>query len=357
MAQSISTYRREKKFDHDLTIRNNKAVRNRLSRIKLVHVVFDNLNLYHEHAPLPSPSCELSTKKTNCRDVTFCFAYDDLITVLTWLARKRYSLAYSVSVIDTMYGYCLKNLVVGRIDRRKTRLIARRVYDSITPPDQRSQKSDNVRLFSRNTLYELNNAVTRSLSKHRDCYTYPTHSTDRMFLYVFFLMTASGKRLSDIATLTVLQLKELVRCGVCAIRVPKTRQLSRVELLADETWNVSEMKNIVGMFVRWHESHALDIPFDVASHRRGLDRALNTLYVRTRHTDMPRIRPKGLSFHALRRAYAGYKFLKGTPLVDIQRALEHTNLAQTNYYVNIGLYGMIPAQNCVYHSEENDHTQ
>lgn len=164
------------------------------------------------------------------------------------------------------------------------------------------------------------------------------------FLYVFYTLAVTGKRLSDIASIESSQLRHLRTRGVCVVRIRKTGGLGRIEI--PEIMAVCSEKSLekgqavirrFRGFELLRERSVLDIPFDVSRKRRSLDRSLNRVYSET----FGRAKSRGLSFHALRRIYAGYRFLSGASIERIRENLDHSHRRQTNRYVNNCLFEML----------------
>lgn len=168
------------------------------------------------------------------------------------------------------------------------------------------------------------------------------------FLYVFYMLAITGKRLSDIAELEKTHLRQLSTRGVCVIKIRKTETLGRIEipeiLTTDDNDNgcseLNKRRDVVRRirgFEMLHEQSILTIPFDRQKKRRALDTLLNRLYRETFGFKKSR----GLSFHALRRIYAGYRFLNGVSIERIRENLDHSNRRQTNRYVNNCLWELL----------------
>lgn len=185
---------------------------------------------------------------------------------------------------------------------------------------------------------------------------------DMAFLaYVVFMLDATGKRLSDVAELSVCQLAQLRDVGACAVFVKKTRKIGRIELLGgyveDSTKRtestarskslfergLSEKSESIGhdrarmldVYIKCVENKLFDVPFDVVRNRARLDKAFSRVY----ETTIGKSKPKGLSFHTFRRMFAGRRFVKGQSIESLRKHMDHAVRSQTNAYVNSYLFG------------------
>lgn len=207
-----------------------------------------------------------------------------------------------------------------------------------------SIKSDGVLVFDDRISDAIYRECCERIIHNRydvEAHAHSTHN-DRLFAYVFVMMRASGKRLSDIAGLTIVQLRQLRDVGACALIIPKTRKLGRLELrnvgssdaspdICAKKTNTISMNAIVFRLVEWVNRGLLTIPFDVTSRRRTLDSQLRNAYFRVTNGSR---KPKDLSFHALQRMYAGNMFLSERNINELRERMDHANRDQTNAYVN-----------------------
>lgn len=150
--------------------------------------------------------------------------------------------------------------------------------------------------------------------------------------------------------------------GVCVVKIKKTRNFGRLEVLDKNNIPLSAndliaknndvrnntiatvfdntdkatVKEYLGWFVKWAENGHMTVPFELLKCRGFLDTEFSNFYNRI----FLREKPKGLSFHAFRRGFSGYKFIQGFPISKIQENLDHSSRRQTNYYVNSCLYNL-----------------
>lgn len=310
-------------------------------------------------------SYEMSTARRRAHELTldeckrFIVENDSVdntlvLDIFTQLRKERYSFRYSLKLIGSIVR---SN---DRIDRailyRLSGGSKRKALEERSRGES-SRNSDGVLVFDKNEFQKLFAHVVHALTTNAvlvaDSSASPLsfhklvvsidERENALFLYVFYMLAVTGKRLSDIANLTTTNLRDLKNDGLCVIVVQKTQRLGRVEiseiLRPDEfecEQKVKAARQYIDLFLRWSERNVLSIPFDKNKTRRHLDRTLTILY---KHL-FGKPRKRGLSFHALRRAYAGYRYLQGCPLTVIQESLEHTTREMTNRYVNRCIFNL-----------------
>lgn len=216
------------------------------------------------------------------------------------------------------------------------------IESGVIETSRRSLKTDGILTFTENEFVVLIEHVRQAI--HADG---PRDDSERLFLYTFYMLTITGKRLSDVCGLDARSLIQLSERGVCVVRIRKTDKLGRVEIpeilgggggdRAERRREATDAIATLRVFLAWIDDGSLSVPFNRETQRRRLDRELSSLYVRS----FAREKPKGLSFHALRRIYAGYRFLHGHSVSALQENLDHSNRAQTNRYVNACLYELL----------------
>lgn len=249
--------------------------------------------------------------------------------VATSLLRANYSRSYVESVASTLYRLA---------GETPTRAFRAAVESNESARRIRSLKSDGLLTFTESEFESMLAEVKRRIMASRDVDGMTRNRSGLLFLYVFYLLAITGKRLSDACSVSPRDVRQLRERGVCAIRVQKTGKLGRMEIpeiLNDfgTCFEAREMETCLSVFESWMERGALTIPFDRCAERRQLDHELTRLY----ESLFARPRPKGLSFHGLRRIYAGYKFLRGRTIAALQENLDHSSRTQTNRYVNVCL--------------------
>lgn len=238
--------------------------------------------------------------------------------------------------------------------------------DGSTSDVAQSRQSAGRRVFSRETMSRLYDLLcmetlkcARSVRSHdKDFY--------RAFLFVTLLLIWTGKRISEIVALTRTQFEEILLCGVIAIRIRKTKKIGRLETpeliggrdddacerhnewddhsedLHDESDEGSIRRSVsprklAAIFHYWIRTGVLTLPVPWPRTRRYFDFHITTVYSMATNGQS---RPLGLSFHAFRRAFAGYAYTRGVSLKRLQRALDHATIEQTNHYVNACLYDL-----------------
>lgn len=162
-----------------------------------------------------------------------------------------------------------------------------------------------------------------------------TRKTNMRFVYLYLMMYYTGKRLSELAILSSNDLARLLNERNIAIYIPKTRKLGRISLnvVTDEEYDsfVLFLERFVYLTRDNSESPYHDtIPFDQFARRKSLNRCFDRVYALT--TNKPK--PRGLSFHSLRRRKAAVSFERGMDLDDIREILDHSSTYITNNYIN-----------------------
>lgn len=290
------------------------------------------------------------------------------------MTRRAYSYRYTVSVLNTL--------------RKHSRDMTREAYydalnelfrssrgdnggdrdDDAFPnaPPRRSRKTDGVLTFVEADFAHLFDRVRARIASDADDANGALTSDGRLFAYVFYMLAIPGKRLSDVAGLSGRALRQLRELVVCVICIKKARKLGRIEIpeildsgglagLAKRCGEdvrlghfgaggggpvaetASDVVAALNAFEGWIDRGDLVVPFDREKRRRALDRELTRLH----ESVLGRPKPRGLSFHAARRMYAGYRFLHGQPVARLQEHLDHATRWQTNEYVNSCLYELL----------------
>lgn len=267
-----------------------------------------------------------------------------VINIFNQLRKERYLLRYSIKLIGSIV-WSNRRTVDRSLLHRLSGCRNRNVLEEM-PRSEPSRNSDGILIFDktefRSLFVEIVRVLTQNLSTTTFCKLVDSSDTgsNALFMYVFYMLAVSGKRLSDIANLTIENLRSLRDDGVCVIITQKTRCFGCIEIteiLRPDNFENDRKKRARGfveLFIRWCNLGIFSLPFDRTKKRRRLDAILTDLYERL----FRRPRKRGLSFHALRRAYASYKFLQGCPLSIIQESLEHATRAMTNRYVNRCLF-------------------
>lgn len=167
------------------------------------------------------------------------------------------------------------------------------------------------------------------------------------------MLAITGKRLSDVASIDDDRLRAISRDGACVVRILKTRKMSRVEipeilrgdkptrvaggnsLVASTSLTRSDITKRLATFQQWATTSRSSTDSAVRSDTCSLDRHYDRESLReiVRRAEIPR-----LSYHALRRAFTGYKFLHGYDVDVIREILDYDDRAQTNEYINNCLY-------------------
>lgn len=152
-----------------------------------------------------------------------------------------------------------------------------------------------------------------------------------VFCYLYLMMYHTGKRISDICSLSRDNLQQLYETGDLAVLIPKTDRIGRITIAHSE--DPENFRLFLRMFVRildTQPSITQLFPFDQFSIRRQLNRIFKISYEKIMQTT----KPNGLSFHSLRRRKAGTSFRAGTTLESIRESLDHKSSAMTNVYIN-----------------------
>lgn len=152
-----------------------------------------------------------------------------------------------------------------------------------------------------------------------------------VFCYLYLMMYHTGKRISDICSLSRDNLQQLFETGDLAVLIPKTDRIGRITVAHSE--DPENFRLFLRMFVRILDTQPTIMqlfPFDQFSIRRQLNRIFKIAYEKI----MENPKPNGLSFHSLRRRKAGTSFRAGTTLESIRESLDHKSSAMTNVYIN-----------------------
>lgn len=155
------------------------------------------------------------------------------------------------------------------------------------------------------------------------------------FVYVFLMMYYTGKRVSELVMLSSNDIARLLTEKHIAIHIPKSRKLGRLSM---RVVGKNELDDFVGFLKRFlfltrdlEDSPYLDlIPFDQFQRRKSLNRCFDRVYTLA----VQRTKPRGLSFHSLRRRKAAVSFQQGVPLDHIREILDHSSTYITNHYIN-----------------------
>lgn len=151
------------------------------------------------------------------------------------------------------------------------------------------------------------------------------------------------------------RLRTISRDGACVVRILKTRKMSRVEipeilrgdkstrvagdnsLVASTSLTRSDITKRLAIFNdgRRRRGHQLIVPFN-QTRVRWTGATIESRYARL--FGVPKSRAITLSYHALWRAFAGYKFLQGYNVDVIREILDYDDRTQTNEYINNCLY-------------------
>lgn len=152
------------------------------------------------------------------------------------------------------------------------------------------------------------------------------------FCLIFVLMFHTGKRCSDLSVLTIDDLRKLLRDDDLAIRIPKTDRVGRISMKhVEEPDKLREFLDWVVQLINRDDKLATNLlPFDVFRQRRTLTKMFEFCY----EAIVQHPKPKGLSFHSLRRRKAGRYFKQGEQLETIRECLDHAHTSMTNTYIN-----------------------
>lgn len=274
----------------------------------------------------------------------------DIVRIVDSMIRSNYSNSYITSVLSTI----LRNAIAVTREAVGETFAKMDALRNNNGP-KRSIKTDGILTFTESEYFTMLERVCAFIDDEATITTTTENiRNDRLFLYVFYMLSVTGKRLSDVANLSSCGLRQLRERGVCVIRIRKTDKLGRLEIpeilgridkdIVDDDDEASFRPDTYSgiirrlrIFEQWVSDRNLNIPFDRERARRYLDKKLAILYT----TSFDRVKPKGLSFHALRRIYAGYKFLHGRSVARLQENLDHSSRAQTNRYINSCLYELM----------------
>lgn len=239
---------------------------------------------------------------------------DDLTVLLDRALNERnYSVSYTKHLLDyvTQGG-----LLIEKLTNNEARAL-HRSFDA--KKDRASVKSDQRYTFSEDEIEQIS---AHSWNTLRNACGQTTTDTAVLFSYIWLMMLYTGKRMSDISTVSRDDLHMLRENGFVAIRIPKSRKVSRIALN-------DELREIINLVLR--EKMRIQLPFDPFAKRRGLLAYLCRLYTRL---NPGKAKPRGLGFHALRRRTAGSSYMEGKNIDEIREQMDHTNNAQTNMYIN-----------------------
>lgn len=265
---------------------------------------------------------------------------ESLLRLLQEMLDKKYSIRYTLKFLNFLIRnpQCFvskaeipsrtETRVLSRSIREYVPISAKKLNTDSTKKVERgyniSQRSDGRLTFTaEETAKLLEHAEARVLRENET-------TTCRRLALVWILMHYSGKRLSDISTLSVKDLEFLIKNNFVAIRIPKSQKVGRITLdnenfrtLLSKIVHEAKEKNI-----------SFDIPFDVYKTRSSMNDQLAHWYA---HIFPGKTKPRGLGIHALRRRVAGLRFLEGDSLDSIRERLDHSNNKQTNAYINAAL--------------------
>lgn len=150
-----------------------------------------------------------------------------------------------------------------------------------------------------------------------------------LFSYLYLMMYHTGKRCSDVAVLSCDDLRLLLDKGDIAITIPKTERVGRLSMSHIE--KAAEFRECVERFLRVCDGMPTAIiPFDAFVLRRSF----NAMFQRVYEQMTGEKKPRGLSFHALRRRKAARYFKQGESLETIRECLDHKDARMTNLYIN-----------------------
>lgn len=261
---------------------------------------------------------------------------------------KKYSRNYIENILH-------RTFTILNIDKNWMDTVLRYLSDRIQEKtSEKSLKSDGILVFNNNEIKLMREKAygqIDSLFNNNN-----NISVQRIaFLFIFFLLDITGKRLSEILLLDRTNLKNLQQYGLTVIDLPKTRKLGRIEMISNDTDYILNSERL-NVFIRYQDDDKLELPMiqinldktkilsgnlgrkTIANIRRVLDKEFDTFYQEIFHD---KIKPRGLSFHAFRRIYAGERYLDKRNIMELSQYMDHTNYTQTNRYVNRYLRNML----------------
>lgn len=212
--------------------------------------------------------------------------------------------------------------------RDKRALLQERINDFYSGRlNRRSSKTDGIFIFEPIELLLMKDEIEKEIKS----FTATTSDWRKNFLFVFYILLYTGKRLSEILLLSNDDVDNMIKRDLTVIEIPKTRRLGRIDLLClDERREIGPIDKTL-----LNKLNTINLPIikqrdQMPNVRKHLDIELRSFYKKTLSKDKPR----GLSFHGLRRAYAGEMYLLSRNVQTIQNCLDHSSTVQTNRYIN-----------------------
>lgn len=252
------------------------------------------------------------------------------------LIRARYSMSYLFAYMKHLRRKYKREFPLRGNERRAfTRSIVQRYFDDDVP----KKSTDEIYASDENTYMRMRTWCLRYLFDD-GCTLHNRRNTRRAtlrFVYIFLLMYYSGKRMSELCTLSADNLLRLHTDKHIAIFIPKTRKLGRISYRTIDSHECAEFDAFLLRSVYLFRDCAQSpyrqetvIPFDQFVCRKSLDRYFDRVYARV----MVEKKPRGLSFHSLRRRKAAVCFERGVNLDNIREILDHASTRVTNNYIN-----------------------
>lgn len=270
------------------------------------------------------------TIRFQCRPLT----KEALIDHVNELMSQKYSLSYIFAYIKHLRRKYRGQYPIFENERRVfNRSILRRFHKE----NARKLGTDEVYSVDEDTYTKIRDWCLRyvfddELTIHNKV---NTRKTNMRFVYVFLMMYYTGKRVSELVMLSSNDIARLLTEKHIAIHIPKSRKLGRLSM---RVVGKDELDDFVGFLKRFlfltrdlEDSPYLDlIPFDQFQRRKSLNRCFDRVYTLA----VQRTKPRGLSFHSLRRRKAAVSFQQGVPLDHIREILDHSSTYITNHYIN-----------------------
>lgn len=261
---------------------------------------------------------------------------ENLFEHIDRLIRERYSMSYLFAYMKHLRRKYKKDFPLRGNERRAfTRSILERYFSNYVP----KRSTDEIYASDENTYVLMRAWCLRYLFD--DMSTLGNKRNTRRptlrFVYTFLLMYYTGKRMSELCTLSADNLDKLRTDRHIAIFIPKTRKLGRISYRTIDDHECSQFEAFLIRSVYLFRDNKQSpyrqssvIPFDQFDQRKSLNRYFDRVYTLVTGEEKPR----GLSFHSLRRRKAAVSFERGVDLDNIREILDHSSTRITNNYIN-----------------------
>lgn len=270
-----------------------------------------------------------------------------LLQLCELMLRRGYSISYIKRCVMQIRGDCiahshkfplseneLKAFMRSIVETKRDRF-ADRCINSDGVYSLSDQACENMRVYAMEYLRAVRdrNCGVKCLAHERLEYTEKPFRRNRiMFAYVYLMMLHTGKRCSDVSILTSNDLRALLETGDIAILIPKTERIGRLSMKHIERPELFRefLQMLLDAFRLHHGLESAILPFDAFAVRRKLNYTFDFVYAEV----VGGKRPKGLSYHSLRRRKAAKFFQQGKNLDTIRESLDHKDARITNLYIN-----------------------